>query len=123
MTSRESRVAILEAMAIAEDTDGLMKVLETEQDQDLRAAAIQSLAISEGDGVADKLVSIYPNASREEKSAVIQSMMIMEDAEALLSLLKAEDDPELKREMMQMLTIMESDEADEYLFEMLEKNG
>lgn len=123
MTSRESRVAILEAMAIAEDTDGLMKVLETEQDQNLRAAAIQSLAISEGDGVAAKLVSIYPNASREEKSAVIQSMMIMEDAEALLSLLKTEDDPELKRQMMQMLTIMESEEADEYLFEMLEKNG
>ncbi len=123
MTSRESRMAILEAMAIAEDTDGLMKVLETEQDEDLRAAAIQSLAISEGDGVAKKLVSIYPNASREEKSAVIQSMMIMDDAEALLSLLKSEDDPELKREMMQMLTIMDSEEADEYLFEMLEKNG
>lgn len=123
MTTRESRIAILEAMAIAEDTDGLMKVLETEQDEDLRAAAIQSLAISEGDGVAKKLVSIYPNASREEKSAVIQSMMIMEDAEALLSLLKTEDDPELKREMMQMLTIMDSEEANEYLFELLEKNG
>jgi len=123
MTTRESRIAILEAMAIAEDTDGLMKVLETEQDEDLRAAAIQSLAISEGDGVAEKLVSIYPNASREEKSAVIQSMMIMEDAEALLSLLKTEDDPELKREMMQMLTIMDSEEANEYLFELLEKNG
>lgn len=123
MTTRESRVAILEAMAIAEDTDGLMKVLETEQDEDLRAAAIQSLAISEGDGVAEKLVSIYPNASREEKSAVIQSMMIMDDADALLSLMKTEQDPELKREMMQMLTIMDSEEANEYLFEMLEKNG
>jgi HEAT repeat protein len=54
---------------------------------------------------------------------VIQSMMIMEDAEALLSLLKTEDDPELKREMMQMLTIMDSEEANEYLFELLEKNG
>jgi HEAT repeat protein len=123
MTSRESRVAILEAMAIAEDTNGLMKVLDTEQDEDLRAAAIQSLAISEGDGVTEKLVSIYPTASREEKSAVIQSMMIMEDPDALLSLLKSEEDPELKREMMQMLTIMDSEEADEYLFEMLEKNG
>ena len=123
MTNRESRVAILEAMAIAEDTNGLMKVLETEKDEDLRVAAIQSLAISEGDGVAEKLVSMYPNASRAEKSAVIQSMMIMEDADALLSLMKTEQDPELKREMMQMLTLMDSKEANEYLFEMLEKNG
>jgi len=123
MTSRESRVAILQAMSIAEDTDGLMRVLQTEQDADLRAAAIQSLAISDGDEVADHLVSLYPKASREEKSAIIQSMMIMEDPEALLRLLKAEEDPELKREMMQMLTIMDSEEADEYLFDMLEKNG
>ena len=50
-------------------------------------------------------------------------MMIMEDTNALLSLLKTEDDPELKRQMMQMLTIMDSEEADEYLIEMLEKNG
>jgi len=123
MTTRESRVAILEAMSIAEDTSGLMKVLETEQDEDLRAVAIQSLAISEGEGVADYLVGIYSTASREEKSAVIQSMMITEDTEALLSLLKTEQDPELKREMMQMLTIMGSAESDEYLFELLEKNG
>ena len=123
MTTRESRIAILEAMAIAEDTDGLMKVLETEQDEDLRAAAIQSLAISEGDGVAEKLVSIYPNASREEKSAVIQSMMIMDDAEGLISLMKTETDAELKREMLELLSIMDSEESDRYLFEMLEKKG
>jgi hypothetical protein len=66
---------------------------------------------------------MYPGASREEKTAVIQSMMIMEDTEGLLNLLKQESDPELKREMLQMLTIMDSEESDQYLFEMLEKNG
>ena len=50
-------------------------------------------------------------------------MMIMEDTEGLLSLLKQETDPELKREMLQMLTLMDSEESDQYLFEMLEKNG
>jgi HEAT repeat protein len=123
MTSLEARTAILHALAIADDTDGLFRILQTETDADLRAAAIQSLAISDGDEVAAYLVELYPNASREEKSAVIQSMMIMDDAEGLLSLLKQENDPELKREMMQMLTAMDSEEADKYLFEMLEKNG
>jgi len=123
MTSRESRMAILQAMSIAEDTDGLMKVMQTEQDTELRAVAIHSLAISDTKEAAGYLARIYPNASREEKSAVIQSMMIMDDPEGLLSLLKEENDPELKREMMQMLTIMDSEEANEYLFEMLEKNG
>jgi tetratricopeptide (TPR) repeat protein len=123
MTGRESRLAILEAMSISDDTDGLFRILQVEQDTELRAAAIQSLAISGGEEATDYLVKLYPDGSREEKTAVIQSMMIMENTEGLLSLLKQESDPELKREMLQMLTIMDSEESDQYLFELLEKNG
>jgi len=123
MTSLESRTAILHALSIADDTEGVFRILQSENDPELRAVAIQSLAISGGDEVTDYFTELYPGASREEKSAVIQSMMIMDDAEGLLSLLKQENDPELKREMMQMLTTMGSEEADEYLFEMLEKKG
>jgi tetratricopeptide (TPR) repeat protein len=123
VSDRESRMAILEAMAISEDTDGLFKILQVEQDPELRSAAIQSLAISDGEEAADYLVKLYPDGSREEKTAVIHSMMIMENTEGLLSLLKQENDPELKREMLQMLTTMDSEESDEYLFELLEKNG
>ena len=123
MTDRDSRMAILQAMSISDDSDGLYKILQTEQDAELRSAAIQSLAINGEEKAADYLVAMYPGASREEKTAVIQSMMIMEDTEGLLNLLKQESDPELKREMLQMLTIMDSEESDQYLFEMLEKNG
>lgn len=49
--------------------------------------------------------------------------MIMENVEALISLLKTETNPELKRELLQMLTIMDSAESDEYLFELLENKG
>ena len=123
MTERESRMAILQAMSISDDSDGLYKILQTEQDAELISAAIQSLAINGEEKAADYLVAMYPGASREERTAVIQSMMIMEDTEGLLSLLKQESDPELKREMLQTLTIMDSEESDQYLFEMLEKNG
>jgi hypothetical protein len=123
LTDRDSREAILEAMSISDDSDGLYKILQTEQDAELRSVAIQGLGINGEEKAADYLVAMYPGASREEKSAVIQSMMIMEDTEGLLNLLKQESDPELKREMLQMLTIMDSEESDQYLFEMLEKNG
>ena len=72
---------------------------------------------------ADYMVKLYPDGAREEKTAVIHSMMIMENTEGLLSLLKQESDPELQREMLQMLATMDSEETDEYLFELLEKNG
>jgi len=123
MTDRDSRKAILEAMSISDDSDGLYKILQVEQDAELRAAAIQGLAINGEEKAGDYLVDMYPAASREEKTAVIESMMIMDDTQGLLSLLKQESDPELKREMLQMLTIMDSEESDQYLFEMLEKKG
>lgn len=47
--------------------------------------------------------------------------MIMDDTEGLIGLLKTETDPALKREMLQMLSHMDSEEADQYLFELLEK--
>jgi HEAT repeat protein len=123
MTDRDSRIAILEAMSISDDTDGLFRILEVEKDPELRADAIRFLGINGGDEAADYLVKLYPGGTRQEKSAVIESMMIMENSEGLLSLLKQESDPELKREMLQMLTVMDSEESDEYLFELLEKNG
>jgi phage gp29-like protein len=119
----ELRKVVLESMMIADDTDGLIKVLQSEQDTELRSAAIQALAISDDDEAAQYLVTIYPDGSREEKESVIQSMMIMENTQGLISLLKTETDPELKREMLQMLTIMDSEASDEYLFELLENKG
>ena len=81
------------------------------------------LAVSDDEDAARYLVELYPNGSRTEKQAVIQSMMIMDNVEGLISLMKTETDVKLKREMLQMLTIMDSEASDEYLFEMLEKKG
>jgi tetratricopeptide (TPR) repeat protein len=121
--STEEKAMILQAMAIGDDTAGIFRVLQLEEDSELRSAAIQSLAISDGEDVKDYLLELYPRASRDEKEAVIHSMMIMDDPDGLISLMKQEQDPELKREMMQMLATMDSEEADEYLFDMLENKG
>jgi hypothetical protein len=119
----ELRKAVLDSMMIADDTEGLVEVLKTETDPEMRAAAIQALAVSDDDVAADYLISLYPDGTVDEKQAVIQSMMIMDHTEGLISLLKVETDPERKREMLQMLTLMNSEEADEYLFELLEDKG
>jgi len=120
---KELRKSVLESMMIADDIDGLEKVLQSEDDEEMRAQAIQMLAVSDDDNAAEYLAGLYPSATRTEKQAIIQSMMIMENARGLIGLMKTETDPELKREMLQMLTIMDSEESDQYLFEMLEKKG
>ena len=116
----ELRKTVLEAMMIADDTDGLIKVLESEKDAELRAVAMEMLAVNGDKASAEYLVGLYPGGSQKEKTAIIQSMMIMDNAEGLIGLMKNETNPELKREILQMLVVMDSEESDEYLFKMLE---
>jgi HEAT repeat protein len=119
----ELRKLVLESMMVADDVDGLQKVLQTETDEELRSQAIQMLAISDDDEAGQYLVGLYPSASRTEKEAIIQSMMIMDDAESLIELMRMETDADLKREMLQLLTVIDSEASNEYLFELLENKG
>jgi HEAT repeat protein len=119
-SDRNVRVAVLEALSMAEDSEGLVRILESEKDPELRTQAVQMLAI-QGSGEASRyLVEMYPGATRDEKSEIIHSMLILEDSGTLLALMKQEDDPQLKREMLQMLVMMGSEEIDDELFELLE---
>lgn len=120
LDDRESKEAVLEALGIADDASGLIQILEVEQDQELRSTAIQSLGINGDRTSSDYLLTAFPTASKQDKSAIIESLMIMDDAEGLISLIKNESDPGLKREMLETLTHMDSDASDDYLFELLE---
>jgi HEAT repeat protein len=116
----ESRAVVLNALAIAEDSAALMDILQAETNPDLRARAIDSLSVSGGSGVTEYLVSIYPQVSRDEKHAVIQSLMIDENASRLINLIGQETDPEMKREMLRALAMMDTEESQNFLFELLE---
>jgi len=120
VSDKNVRMAILEALSMADDSDGIVKILESEKDPELRSTAVQVLAINGSPEASDYLVEMYPGASRDEKTEIIHSMMILEDTDALVALMKQEGDPEMKREMLQMLAIMGSEEVDEELFELLE---
>jgi HEAT repeat protein len=116
----ELRKTVLESMMIADDTSGLIQVLESENNVELRAVAMEMLAVNGDKASAEYLVGLYPGGTQKEKTAIIQSMMIMDNAKGLIDLMKTETDPELKREILQNLVAIDSEESDEYLFKMLE---
>ncbi len=122
VSDRSVRLAVLEALSIADDPDALVKILETEQDRELRGMAVQMLAVNGSPEAADYLVEMYPGATRDEKEEIIHSMLILDDTDALVGLMKQEDDPGLKREMLQMLVMMGSEDIDDELFELLESD-
>lgn len=117
----QTRRSVLEAMAIAGDGEGLRSVLRSEQDPQLKAAAIHGLAMIGDDDTGAFLAGRYGESdSAEEKTAIIQSMLVLDDAGGLISLLEQERDPTLRRQMLEVLTMMDSEEANEYLFQLLE---
>ena len=95
-------------------------LIPAEKDPRLRSSAVQMLAIGGSPEASDYLVDMYPGASRDDKINIIHSMMMLEDTDALVGLMKQEEDPGMKREMLQMLAVMGSEEVDEELFELLE---
>jgi HEAT repeat protein len=72
--------------------------------------------------VAPSLVSIYQKSSDEEtKRAAAQALFLADDAHDLVALARAEKDMEAKKYLVQQLSIMHSQEATDYMLEILNK--
>jgi hypothetical protein len=84
----------------------------------LRGEAIQQLGVMRGSG--DELARLYPRESSPEvKKRIIQGLFTGRDAAHLVELAKAEKDLQLKKEIVQRLSLMKSKEATDYLVELL----
>lgn len=123
LQDRSVRKTVLESMMIAGDVEGVQQVLDSEQDSELRVAAIHSLAIMNSDAAASYLIDAYAGAPMAERKAVAESMMIMHNVQGLITLLEQEEDVALRRELLQTLSMMDDEEATEYLFQLLESEG
>jgi HEAT repeat protein len=120
--NREIKQELLHSMAIGGDIQSLIDVAKTETDPEIRKSAIHGLGISGGKESAAALVSIYQsNADKETKMQAIHSLFIQGDAHDLVTLAKAETNPELKKELVHRISIMGSKEGNDYLMELLNK--
>ncbi|MEM9530950.1 MAG: HEAT repeat domain-containing protein [Pseudomonadota bacterium] len=120
LKSPRLRHEALQQMALADEEEAVLEVLRTESNPELRIAAIQAagmLDLSAGEA----LTTIYATGTPAEKRAVIETLMLQDDDTSLIAALETETDPDLKRRLIEALVAMDSDAADEYLFEWLER--
>jgi HEAT repeat protein len=100
----------------------LTEIVQSEQDADLRRKAIRSLGVAGGMSVAPALVTTYEkNTDTETKRAAAQALFLANDAHDLVTLARAEKNPEMKEYLVQQLSLMHSDEATKYMLEILNK--
>jgi HEAT repeat protein len=100
----------------------LTEIAQSEQDADLRRKAIRNLGIAGGMSVAPALVSTYQkNTDVDTKRAAAQALFLANDAPDLVTLARGEKDLEMKKYLVQQLSLMHNQEATKYMLEILNK--
>ena len=101
---------LIQAYAIAGDIESLLALATDGSDPERQARALEGLAIAGGDEVNDDLVSIYRNSSSADvKDAALEAMLIAGHDEGVLELYRESQDPAEKRELLEVLVVMNSD--------------
>ncbi len=104
--------ALIEAYAISGDFEALRDLALDSSDLELQTHAIEAMGIVGGDQVEATLVEIYRGASSEDiREAALAGMLISDSDEAVLELYRSSSDPAEKKELLEYLVIMGSDDV------------
>jgi HEAT repeat protein len=118
--SVDVRKKILQAMFIGGNSEKLAEIARNEKVLDLKVTAIRNLGLLGGGRSGDLLLSLYHDDPRPEvRNGVIEALFIQGNARTLVSLARAEKDPQSKRRIVEKLSVMGSKEATDYLMEFL----
>jgi hypothetical protein len=115
-SSPEVRMHVLNALGVAGDAETLADTARREQDPGLRRRAIEALGVAHGPQATAALRALYTaNADLATRRAVVNALFVQNNAPALIEIFRAEKDREIRHEIVQRLTLMDSAEASEFL--------
>ncbi|MDJ0910972.1 MAG: HEAT repeat domain-containing protein [Woeseiaceae bacterium] len=104
--------SLIEAYIISHDAESLMEIASDNSNLELQAEAIEALGIVGGDEVDAALVDIYRSAATEDiREAALDGMLIAGHDEGVLELYRSSNDDAEKKELLEYLVIMGSEEV------------
>ena len=113
--------SLIHAYALAGDTESLRVMALDSSDPEKQAQAIQGLGIVGGDEVNATLLEIYRGSDSEDvKEAALRGMLVAGYDEGVIELFRSSQDAKEKRELLQMLVMMDSDAAMQIIDEALD---
>jgi tetratricopeptide (TPR) repeat protein len=117
--SPEARRAVINALFVSGAVDQMTVLATKETDLELRREAVQRLGLM-GAGTAPTLKAIYTNERDPGvKGAVLHAFFVQGNAAALVEIARKEQDPGRKKDAVQLLSLMQSKEATDYMLELL----
>lgn len=94
------------------DASALVRIIETENDDALRDAAILTLGQAGG---REQLRVLFVRGSKDERQAVIRGMFLARDEDGLIRIAGQEKDAALKADVITKLRLLGTPKAKEYL--------
>lgn len=121
-SSLESRKEILQAFMIGGAAERLVEAANNEKDPGLRLNAVQLLGVMGREKTGDALVRLYgKETDAAVKRHVLNALFVQGNVKPLIEIARKEQDPNLRKEAIQKLSLMKSSEATEYMMEILNK--
>ena len=120
--SVDDKEAIIQGFIAEDDIQGLSEVAKTATETQVKSAAIRALGAVGGQQSKTILLQMYGNEKDADiKRAVIEGLFIQDDAHDLIQLARKESDPQLRKHLVQQLSVMDDREAKDYMLEILNK--
>jgi hypothetical protein len=118
----ETREEAVGAMLICGCAHELSEIVQTEKDPRVLDKAINTLGLVGGEESLSTLTKVYgTQADLSVKKKVINALFLHGAGKEMVALARKETNPELKRELIQKMSIMNSPEITEYMMEILNK--
>jgi HEAT repeat protein len=107
---RGMSAVLIEAYAIAGDTESLRELALDGSNPQQQAEALHGLAVAGGSDANEIFLQVYRGTQDEElKEAALEAMLIADYDEGVLTLFQESQDPKEKRKLLETLVNMDSD--------------
>ena len=121
-TDADAKEGLLQAMGMAGDAQGLNEAATTEKDPAVRRHAIRDIGLFGGSEGPSTLITIYnSNSDFDTKKEVANALFLHGAGKEMVALARKETNPQMKRELISKMSLMNSPEITEYMMEILNK--
>jgi tetratricopeptide (TPR) repeat protein len=118
----ETREAAVGAMLLCGCAHELAQIVQTEKDPNVLDKAINTLGLVGGDESLAALTRVYSSqADLSVKKKVVNALFLHGAGKEMVALARKETNPELKKSLIQKMSLMSSPEISDYMMEILNK--
>lgn len=110
--NRRVRQQVVSSLGERADVPALLEIAQREQDRSIRSTAIVMLGRAGGH---QALRTMYSKASPDIRLAIVTGLSIVRDDEGLLRIARDEKDPQVRREALRVLRLLDTPRARAYL--------